>query len=237
MAPRKTGLGHVLQGLVFGAFVGLLMGPLVGEACSWLAGRDDLLWTGILIGAGLGPFGGAVIGVAERKLRGNLVRPDIATMIGICFGVLPGLLSISPGFVCGLFEVMIIGPILGGLVGAILDRAHEANRKKFWWTALRFFVTGLAACIGIGLLMIKMPLGPDQTELAQAAESRILKEWRKDPELRDATIHKVTLVRKTGKDYSGFVEATIGGRPTRFALKVKVHEGGLAWLEWTPADP
>jgi hypothetical protein len=236
LARRKKGLGHVASGMVFGALVSLLMGPLVGEACCWLGGRDDLLWKGILIGVGIGPFGGAIIGLIERKRRGDLVRPDVATMIGVFFGWLPGLLSMPLGFTCGLLEIMVIGPILGFLIGAILDRGYEAQGKNSWGAALGFVVTGMAACVGIGLFMIAMPLGPDPAELARKAKSHILEQWRKDPQMHDATIQTVTLVRHTGQHYSGSFEATIGGRPARFALKVKVLDGGLATLEWEPAD-
>src|SRR5262245_58717163 len=78
-------------GTVFGAFAGLLLGALLIGICGWLAG---FLWPGVLIGAIIGPVGGAVIGYVERTRRGDLVRPDIATIIGLAYGLLPSLLIV-----------------------------------------------------------------------------------------------------------------------------------------------
>src|SRR5256885_8214812 len=65
----------VFAGMVFGAFVGVLMGAVVGGACCWLTGHIEVVWRGVLWGALIGPFVGALIGAKERQMRGDLVRP------------------------------------------------------------------------------------------------------------------------------------------------------------------
>src|SRR5262245_46022039 len=82
----------VATGADVGAFVGLPMGAVTGAACCWLTGLFDFLWHGVLIGTLAGPFAGALIGLKERKARGDLVRPDIATLICVVFSLLPAML-------------------------------------------------------------------------------------------------------------------------------------------------
>jgi hypothetical protein len=84
------------------------------------------------------------------------------------------------------------------------------------------------------------PLGPDPNELAKAAESAMLRKLRKDPNIQDARIETFTLVRKTGRRYTGLVDATINGQPQRFRITVTVLNvtvnGTTVDVTWEPID-
>jgi hypothetical protein len=69
--------------------------------------------------------------------------------------------------------------------------------------------------------------------VADEVKPLILQELRKNPAFRDATIQNVSLIHKGGKAYSGFVDATIGGRAQQLPLDV-VFDGGAIHLELKP---
>src|SRR5262245_22726051 len=64
----------------FAIIVGLLAGPTSGAACAWLADLVEGIWLAIAIGGFLGPITAALIAAAERRVRGEFTRPDVATM-------------------------------------------------------------------------------------------------------------------------------------------------------------
>lgn len=243
LQPGKPGPRILSPGMLFGGFVGLLMGALVGGACCWLALVTEFLWQGALIGAMIGSLGGAIIGVKERKARGDFGRPDIATIICVVYGLVPAILILllGIGLVRGSFSGYLFlgaisgGPMVGLLLGAILDRAYEASLQKSWGAALGFGVAGVTAYSGIAFVIVTAPAGPDTKVLAAEARSLILREWQKKPELRGATIQNVTLVHKGGKLYTGFVDATIGGQAERLSVEVIV-EGGTLELTLKPMN-
>jgi hypothetical protein len=233
-APR---VGRTLRGaILFGLFVGLVMGPLVAALSCWLIGSITSLWQWVQVGAALGPVGGACIAFFERKVRGDLVKPDVATMICVCYGLIPAaLIFLGAGEHVGRFSgflllgMMCAGPMLGLLIGAFLDRAFDSACQRLWGTAVTFTFLGLLACAGIGYLSAIVPTGPPADELARQVRSFILQEWRKHPQLDKASIQKLSLESKGGNDYEGFVEATIAGRPERFALTVQYKNGMIHW--------
>jgi hypothetical protein len=230
-------------GTAFGAFVGLPMGAAVGAACCWLTGLFDFLWHGVLIGALAGPFAGALIGFTERKTRGDLVRPDVATIACVVFGLLPALLVglQGLGFVTGGFSAYLLagavfaGPMGGLVVGGLLDRALEATLKKSWGAALALAGAGVAGCIAVVCLIDSLAYGPDPQEVGREARALIVSEWRKNPAWRDATIRHVTLVREGRRTYTGFADVTVAGQPGRLMLEALV-EGRVLEVKWT-AEP
>ncbi|MCI0378902.1 MAG: hypothetical protein L0215_14945 [Gemmataceae bacterium] len=230
------------QGLFFGAFVGLLMGGLVGLACCWICDLQEFVWLGILAGVLVGSLVGALLGKAERRIRGELVRPDIATIIGVLYGIVPSLaLLLGIGEVRGLrsgllwLGLVFVGPAVGLLIGAILDRAYEASRNNSWLWAVGFGLTGLAAAVGAALLITKLMQGPDPRELAREVWPALLKAWQWQPELKNAAIRKINLVHVGGREYSGLVDTEIGERALKFRLKVVVYARTLD-LEWKRID-
>jgi hypothetical protein len=230
------------QAIVFGAIAGSMMGALVGEASFWLRGLDGNLAQGAWIGAILGSIGGVLIAIAERTIRGPFTRPDIATAIGIFYGLLPVLIGVigihsanasEPGG--ALIETLIGGPIVGLLIGALLDRAFEGICNKAWRKGIIVAVAGLSVSAAVAWGMVWKPLGPDPADLAQKTKNMIRRKWLENPELRHATIEKVTLIRETGMRYTGSFEATIDGQLERFRLTVIVS-GQTIGATWEPSD-
>lgn len=230
----------VTAGTLFGALVGLLMGAVAGAACCWLTGQLRFFYQAVLIGTLAGTIVGALIGLKERKTRGQLVRPDIATFICVVYALLPALLFILQGIsgVRGRFSGYLLvgavfaGPMIGLLIGGILDRAFEEFQKKSWGVALPFAVLGIALCIGLVCLFDALAYGPDPKEVGRNVRTLLLSEWNKTPHVRDAEIDNVTLIRKDRTQYSGFADVTIAGRTERLLLEVVV-EGEMLEVSWT----
>jgi hypothetical protein len=241
--PRLQRHGNSPAGMFFGALAGLLLGAVAAGACCWVVGQDEFFWHGTLAGAVIGPLGGAAIGVRERKTRGDLIRPDIAAIIGVAYGLLPALLIVlgGVGLVRGKLSGLLLigagfaGPMSGLLIGGILDRAYEARRRKSWRAALGFGLVGSAAAIGILLLIARASSGPDPEELVAPTRSAILREWRKDPELQGVKIRNLTLARDSGNRYSGFFDAIIDGQALRHTVTVTVHDADIE-VRWAPLD-
>jgi hypothetical protein len=239
-SSRRGQRGGILAtAALFGAFVGLAMGAVVGAAVRWITGEFDLLWSGVLIGALTGPFIGGLIGFAERWLRGNLIRPDLAAIICIVFGLLPAVLVGLQGLggVRGrlsgylLVGAVFVGPMTGLVIGGIFDRAFEAFLKRSW-TAMLPFATGIAVCVGIVCLVDAAAYGPTPEEVATKAKASIALEWKSDPDARGAKIHGVNLVRKGRSAYTGFADVTVAGQRERRPLEAVV-EGGWLIVRWT----
>jgi hypothetical protein len=230
-------------GLIFGALSGSLLGAVTATACAFFIDLSDWLGQAALIGAAAGPVGGGIIGVWERKKRGNLVRLDIATMVGAIYGLFPALLVVLGFFdvVRGAFSLYavvgttFIGPMTGLLIGAILDRGYEASRRRSCVAAIGFSLTGVAACVGLVWLIARIDTAPDPKEIGAEARTLILQKWRENPDLSDARIRKITLTHIGGKVYEGTFSAKIGADVQRFKLKVTLVNEAIA-AEWQPVD-
>jgi len=197
----------------------------------------------VLAGAVIGTLGGTIIGIKERKSRGDLVRPDIATFICVGYGLLPALLILLQGVgaVRGrlsgyvLFGAAFAGPMAGLLIGAFLDRAYEAGQRKSWGAALTFGIAGMAAWFGLGLFVHRMMEGPDPDELAKEVRSFLVQDWRKRPEMESLKIQKVSLVRVRNMEYAGLVDALEAGQVAQFSIRVTVEGQGFM-VEWKQVE-
>jgi hypothetical protein len=236
----KPSTAIVPPGLIFGAFVGFLMSVPTALACCWLLGLYESQAPAAFAGAMFGTVAGAFIGGMERKVRGDLVRPDIATIICFVFGLLPGLIifvrAIRGQFsVYGLVGVVFAVPMIAMLIGGLLDRAYEANRKRSLGATLVFALFGLAALAGLSFLLNKAMQGPDPDELALQVKAHLVREWRKRPDLETVKIRKVSLVHDQGMEYSGFIDASNRDLVEKFRIHVSVdrqdRQGFTAWWQ------
>src|SRR5262249_5684113 len=162
----------------------------------------------------------------ERSLRGVLVRPDVATCVAVVFGLVVavgvfvvvgpvfGALS-ARAFVIALF----IGPVVGLIVGGVLDRAFEAGGRRPWAGRVWFGGFGLAVCVG-GVALILTKSDPPPETVAEKAREVIVVVWEVNPDMEGARIRKITLGPPTHRTYVGIIDATIDGRPVRFDLTV-----------------
>jgi hypothetical protein len=227
--------------MLFGGFVGLLMGALSGTVCCALLDFRDFLGQWAVIGAAMGVPGGALIALVERKLRGEQVRPDIATVICVVYALLPALIILlgGLGIVRGkLSGFLLLGavfacPMCGLLIGGVLDRAYEAGRNRIG-VAVGAGAAGMAFCLGLLYLVATLTARPDPDQVAQEARTMILQEW-KGRKIRDAVIRTITLDYEGNRVYTGFVEATIEGSEERFRLWV-VHDREIVDLSLNPME-
>jgi hypothetical protein len=222
----------------------MLGGAVVGALCCWLTRQFDSLGHGVLIGALVGPFAGLLIGISERKARGEFARADIGTYICVLFGLLPVPLMILQGLggVHGRFSgflllgAMFAGPMAGLVIGGILDRAFEEAQKKSWGRSLTCAVAGAAICIAIVSAIDAAAYGPDPEEVGVEVKAVIAEEYGKNSEGRRVAIKNVTLVRKGRKAYTGFADVTVVDHQERLLLAVLVEDGMLE-VRWTVEPP
>ena len=73
------------------------------------------------------------------------------------------------------------------------------------------------------------PYGPDPELVARNARHAIYQEWRRRPELKDATIRNLALDRQGGRVYAGVVDAVVDGQLERYSLEVVVHGESFSW--------
>jgi hypothetical protein len=132
--PESLPASTSLAGMGFGAFTGMLSGSLAGVACAWIVGATDHLWDGGISGGLLGLPVGAIIGRVKRRQMGASVDSNIATHIGVLYGLIPGTLFLlgTIGIVRGKFSgLVLVGAFfacvtVGLFIGAVLDRFYES---------------------------------------------------------------------------------------------------------------
>ena len=107
--------------------------------------------------------------------------------------------------------------------------------KKGWGLPLLIAVGAIGAYAAVIFFVVEVTYKPDPAELADQVKPLILEEWHKTPELRGATIIKVTLFHREGNVYSGFVDAKLAGRFERLALEVIYEANTITW-EIKPSD-
>ena len=230
-------LRHRRSRMLFGALVGLLMGAVVGTACGWLFGFVDCVWGGTLIGALIGPLGGVLIGTRTGEGQGELVRPDIATIVCFLYGLVASGLSLfwTPRWAGQQVEFATYifwgSPLAGLLIGALLDRAYEAGINRSRSRAVICGAIAVAACVALSWVLVAVGSRPVPEVVAAKARLLIQEHWQKTPELRGGTIQNVTLVHEGGNVYSGFMEAQLGGLTLHYRLKV-IFDGKGFEAEW-----
>lgn len=235
-SPTPLASRRPLTGVVFGAVVGMLSGAPVAAGYCWLLGVPEYRWQGAIWGAALGPVGGALIGWRGRQSTSDPPTTNIATLICTIYGLLPALVLIfAAGLAASLFSVLIlvglffVAPMFGFLLGALFDRAYEEAHKRFQGKALAFASAGALICLGVTYACVTTMPGPHPEELAKKVQPLILREWRKHDELRGATIQSILLTTENGREFSGLVEATIGGQPERLRVQVSVYSNVVSW--------
>jgi hypothetical protein len=104
-----------------------------------------------------------------------------------------------------------------------------------WDRAKRPFLGILGAsvllAIGAGLsnMVSEASYEPTPEEVAAEVKPLMLQEWKKRPELKNATIQTISLTYRSAGLYSGLVEATLDGQPERLSLEVVLDRGTIRW--------
>jgi hypothetical protein len=118
-------------------------------------------------------------------------------------------------------------------IGRTQARYIKAERpdyvKKGWGVPLLAALCVWGAYLGILFSIMNATYRWNPNVLAEEVKPSILEEWHKSPELRDASIQRVTLNHKEGNRYTGFVDATLGGRPERLTLEVELVGDEITW--------
>ena len=114
----------------------------------------------------------------------------------------------------------------------VKESLSSGYAKKSWGTPLAIgtgsFVGYFGVCMAIAIGIAVIAYSPAPDELAAEMRPLILQEWEKRG-LSGATIENVSLERKHGNVYTGFVDATLGGQPERLSVEVTVARGAIKW--------
>ena len=140
--PAPSTPSHSADGMVFGGLAGFPLGSLAAVACYWIL--DAVPFEDAAIFGGLiGSLVGATIGKIARRKMGASTESNIATYIGVLYGLIPGCLIIlgGIGIVGGkgsgllLIAGFFIFPMGGMVIGGMLDRMYEAflNSRIATW--------------------------------------------------------------------------------------------------------
>jgi hypothetical protein len=219
---------------LFGALAGIPIGALIGGVCCWLVDYGDYAWYGAACGAAIGFAAGAITGMAEHLIRGELVKPDIATHLGFLLGLFPTALlflgfGAAPGgrfsgYLC--IGGLCAGPMGGLLVGAMLDRVHDALGTRSWTTVTGFTLASLAICLG-PLYLIQGYSDPDPKMISRETRKLMAERFSFDPEWKGARIHKLELEHQGDRIYTGIAEITLHDRPRRLDVESHIRLGEL----------
>ena len=146
------------------------------------------------------------------------------------------LFLIESATVDGLMKAAGLGVLLGWYFSqgksqaAYLKKVLPAGYpRRSWGAPLAVGFAGVAAYVGVAVLIGLAAYSPDPNTLAAEVKPLILQEWRKRPQLQNATIQQVSLVHKGGKTYTGFIDATLEGKSVRLGLEVIFDRGDLLW--------
>lgn len=192
----------------------------------------------LLLTPAFGPFLHAanwrVLGRPDRAAKNMIwVWATLALMAINLFGtmILP-----NSEYFARVMQVGLIGSLASWyfLQGRVQSRYVEQVLgdeyvRKEWGRPLSIAAFAFGAYIVLFFVTAIVTYTPGQDELAAEVKSLILEEWQKHPDMRQASIQKITLVHKGGKKYTGFVDATVGGRAQQFALAVDVVGGSIHW--------
>jgi hypothetical protein len=234
LPPPPSPSADVFGRMLFGGLSGLTAGALVGAAGCWFVGRTDLVWLGGVFGAVFGSLGGVPLALWASRSSGDLQRQDVASTIGMTYGLLfIPLILLGAGGVSGRLSAALLlgmgmaGPMLGLLVGALLDRVYEGSRKNLWAVALVAGLLGVTTFVGIPAVYARLDPPPDPDVLAAKARKLILHEYEKNPKTRNATVRAIQLTHEEGNRYVGFAEVMVNGEGERLRLEVVVTDDGF----------
>ena len=125
----KTSLGILI---ICGMIDGIILGAANGVLCHYIIGVVGSPFAAVLYGAAFGGGAAALIVLLRRAIWGPEIGMEIGTMLGLLYGVAPGLLifaqagfanrAIGPKAFVGL---LMAASMLGFILGGALDRITE----------------------------------------------------------------------------------------------------------------
>jgi hypothetical protein len=119
--------------LLSGTASGAALGAADGVAVHHVVGATASPWAACLWGAGLGGAGGALFVLVRRAWWGPDVSVEVGTMLGLLYGIAPGLAVVGQGALTaqvlgayGLAGAVMVCSMAGLLLGGALDRITGA---------------------------------------------------------------------------------------------------------------
>jgi hypothetical protein len=241
--PAPTKPKSVVAVLLSSAVGGAIFGGLAGMACCWLAGKSDNLLSGGAWGSGFGAIAGAAFGGIERWRRNEIARSDRFSTIGFVIGFVPGCLLFlgGAGSVFGsmsiyvLIGLIFIGPMIGLVLGGLLDRSQEAWRYRTIREAVCCLCLAIGGVAALSWLMISNPFEPDIKTLTRQVRGIMVEKWREEFGEKAVSVDSIELKRVRDGTYAGIVDATIQKVREQFHVEATVT-GDVISARWWPIE-
>lgn len=224
-----------LQSVALGGFVGIPIGAVFGAATCFMTGMWDELWQGVRWGAIAGFVVGSLTILLDRARNGPKEQQVIASRVGMVIGLVPTVfvvMRIGQGAkILLLIGAVFIGPAIGLMIGAFFDRAIDEWRSRSKATAVLFTALGIGIC---GLLISwidSSAYGVSEKEIELAVRDMVSSRWRHDPDMEEAVIQNIVVVRNGRRNYLGTFDATLGAETIPFGFAAE-NVGDDVFLEW-----
>jgi hypothetical protein len=187
----------------------------------------------------LSPPVGALLHAANWRALGRPDRAAVSMGWFWCVGVLQVGVAVASLYVPFPEFVATWWPTLGFTILAFWAKHAESQARYVKETLKNDYIrrpwgapliVGSALAAALYLVPLNFPCAlyvPDASVITAEMRPLLLKEWRKNEATREAKITGITLVRKDGREYTGFVEATFGNEPAKLTLDVVYDSGTL----------
>jgi MFS family permease len=234
--------GTLLEGTVFSLFAGLVLGATLGAVIPWLTDQFLFFWLGVSLGAFTGAGVGWLLGAAYRARWSKSTRAHLGTVLGVTYGIIPSLLlvalgtrelrGLNSGYV--LMGCLFAGPMVGLILGGILDRAFEEWQRNHRRLARRFGLTAMAvALLSIGFFDW-LAQGPAPEALGNRVKQMLVSHWQERYGRHLTNFRPIELKRKGRMEYEGEADALVDGKSIHLTLEILLEDGTIK-LSWKQA--
>lgn len=221
------------------AVVGTPLGMTSGAATCYVAGEWDQMLLSVVLGAAFGAVVGIAIVAVSRLRTGEGPRQDVGAAAGFIVGLSPAMLIVFKlgGELSGMLVAgaAFVGPMIGLLLGALLDRATDELRDRRRGAAALFGAAGVGLCAGLVSWIDSGAYGKPPEEVAGIVRELITDSWSEDPQMEGAVVERLRIRRDGRRSYRGTFTTAIAEFDVPFEVQAW-DDGDAIRVEWEPAE-
>lgn len=210
-----------------------------GAATCYVVGEWDRMQLSVVLGAAFGAVVGIAIVAISRLRNGEGPRQDVGAATGFIVGLSPAMMTVLKlgGELSGALVVgaAFVGPMIGLLLGALLDRATDELRDRRWGAAALFGGVGVGLCAGVASWIDSAAYGSPPDEIAMIVQELITESWSEDPLMEGAVVERLRIHREGRRGYRGTFTTAIAEFDMPFEVQAW-DDGDAVRVEWEPAE-
>jgi MFS family permease len=240
--PPETVDGQQSRSPISAPLAAVIASPLgmaAGAATCYVLGEWDQMQLSVVLGAALGAVVGIAIVAVSRLRTGEGPRQDVGAAAGFIVGLSPAMMIVFKlgGELSGMLVAgaAFVGPMIGLLLGALLDRATDELRDGRWGAAVLFGGLGVGLCSGLVSWIDSGAYGKPPEEVATIVQELIAESWSEDPLMEGAIVDKLQLRREGRRSYRGTFTTAIAEFDMPFTVQAW-DDGDAVRVEWEPAE-